>query len=109
MSIPIPMILCYNNGKKASEIHTVNGKYHREDGPACIRWYRNGQKESEEYCVNDKSHREDGPARIAWTLTGQIMNELYYIDGHQKSIGYFLEQGFKKNKCKSCNKTYLEK
>jgi len=36
---------------------TVNGKRHREDGPA-VKW-ANG---TERYYLNDKCHREDGPA-----------------------------------------------
>ena len=35
----------------------INGKYHREDGPA-IEW-ANGDKE---WYLHDKLHREDGPA-----------------------------------------------
>ena len=35
----------------------LNGKRHREDGPACV--YANGDKA---WYINDKLHREDGPA-----------------------------------------------
>jgi hypothetical protein len=35
----------------------LNGKRHREDGPAVE--YANGTKS---WCLNDKLHREDGPA-----------------------------------------------
>ena len=38
----------------------LNGKYHREDGPACE--YADGNKE---WYLNDELHREDGPA-IEW-------------------------------------------
>jgi hypothetical protein len=40
-----------------TKIYRVNGKWHREDGPA-IEW-GNGHKE---WYINGKYHREDGPA-----------------------------------------------
>ena len=77
----------------------VNGKYHREDGPACEdpngtkMWYINGDLHrldgpAIEYANGDKSwylhgklHRENGPA-IEWTsgtrywfLNGKILSE----------------------------------
>ncbi len=48
----------------------LNGKLHREDGPAIE--YANGYKE---WWVNDKRHRTDGPAvewgNKAWWVNGQ--------------------------------------
>jgi len=43
----------------------VNGKLHRDDGPAFIRFYAHGVNQ---YCYyqNDKLHREDGPAVIRY-------------------------------------------
>jgi hypothetical protein len=57
----------------------LNGKYHREDGPAIEwadgsnEWWLNGERHREngpafdvdgrkEWCLNGKPHREDGPA-----------------------------------------------
>ena len=62
----------YDNGEK---YWYLNGKRHREDGPAheC-----NGYKE---WCLNDKLHREDGPAiewangDKAWYLNGKLHRE----------------------------------
>ena len=62
----------YDNGEK---YWYLNGKRHREDGPAheC-----NGYKE---WCLNDKLHREDGPAvekadgYKAWHLNGKLHRE----------------------------------
>jgi hypothetical protein len=54
----------------------LNGKLHREDGPAVI--YPNGTKV---WLLNDKLHREDGPAYIGsdgrqeWYLNGNIHRE----------------------------------
>jgi antitoxin component YwqK of YwqJK toxin-antitoxin module len=39
----------------------LNGKFHREDGPAIE--YADGTKK---WCLNDKLHREDGPA-VEWS------------------------------------------
>ena len=44
----------WNDGTK---FWYLNGKYHREDGPACE--YAGGSKE---WFLNGKLHREDGPA-----------------------------------------------
>ena len=54
----------------------LNGKRHRENGPAII-WY-NGHKE---WCIDGKLHREDGPAiectdgRVYWYLNGKQVTE----------------------------------
>jgi len=34
----------WNNGQKRVEWWKLNGKLHREDGPAFQYWYENGQK-----------------------------------------------------------------
>ena len=103
----------YSNGQIASESYWLNGKYHREDGPAYIRYYdngqleyeaywlngkryridgpswilyyENGQIEVEEYLLNDKYHREDGPAYIGYYENGQIKSEKYYINNREYS------------------------
>ena len=61
----------YPNGQKKSEIWYLNGKWHREDGPAYQFWYENGNKKYEEWWLNNKFHREDGPARQGWYENGQ--------------------------------------
>ena len=54
----------------------LNGKRHREDGPAIIRAY--GRKE---WYLNGELHREDGPAVIhtdgskSWYLNGKWLTE----------------------------------
>jgi hypothetical protein len=86
----------YENGDQAWHL---NGKLHREDGPAYIRaagyraWWLNGKRHREdgpaviwasgtqEWWLNDKLHREDGPARIyangtqEWWLNGKEVTE----------------------------------
>lgn len=56
----------------------LNGRYHREDGPAII--YSDGYQS---WYLNGKLHREDGPAIIdvdgtpSWYVTGKrITNEV---------------------------------
>jgi hypothetical protein len=54
----------------------LNGKLHREDGPAIE--YINGTKQ---WCLNGKLHREDGPAieysygTKSWWLEGKRVTE----------------------------------
>lgn len=57
---------------------TLNGIFHREDGPAIE--YTNGDKE---WYINGKLHRLDGPAiiysngRVNWCVNGySIMNKI---------------------------------
>ena len=63
----------YANGSKE---WFLNGKYHREDGPA-FEW-ANGTKD---WYLNDKLHREDGPAiecangSKIWFLNGELLTE----------------------------------
>ena len=67
-----PECKTYPNGDKC---WYLNGKLHREDGPACE--YTNGDKE---WYLNGKCHREDGPAREwvngfkAWYLNNEVAN-----------------------------------
>lgn len=82
-----------------TEVWHLNGKRHREDGPALVtpagnkNWYRNGQRHREdgpaveetsgiqEWYLNDKLHREDGPAVIwpgiksIWYQNGRMHRE----------------------------------
>ena len=68
-----PECKTYPNGDK---VWYLNGKHHREDGPAC-EW-ANGYKV---WCLNGKRHREDGPAiecvdgTKEWWLNGKRHRE----------------------------------
>jgi len=68
-----PECKTYPNGDK---YWYLNGKYHREDGPAVE--YSNGDKE---WFLDDERHREDGPAveysngDKAWYLNGKYHRE----------------------------------
>jgi|ERR1700691_2908374 len=61
-------IVEYSDGKI---IYYLNGKWHREDGPAII-W----NNSDIEYYLNGKLHREDGPA-VIWNDGIQK----YYLNG----------------------------
>jgi hypothetical protein len=89
----------YGNGNK---IWYLNGKYHREDGPAIERadgtkyWFLNGKYHREDgpaiefangskhWYLNGKRHREDGPAieyangDKEWYLNDEILTEDKY-------------------------------
>ena len=65
----------------------LNGKLHREDGPACE--YANGTKE---WCLNGKWHREDGPAieyangDKYWFLNGIELTEKEFINRNSHTL-----------------------
>jgi len=81
----------------------LNGKRHREDGPACE--YANGDKY---WYLNDKLHREDGPAiewawgDKFWFLNGKRHREdgpaIEYADGDK--FWYLNGEEFSKKKWK---------
>jgi hypothetical protein len=47
------------NGHKQYESYWLNGKRHREDGPAYQSWDENGTKEYEVYWLNDKKYSKE--------------------------------------------------
>ena len=61
---------------------TVNGKRHREDGPAG-KW----NDGTEVYYLNDQIHREDGPA--VKYLNGKVE---YWLDGKRYTKGGFYKE-----------------
>ena len=95
----------------------LNGKYHREDGPAieCKNgnksWYRNGKKHREDgpavvnngakggkyWYRNGKKHREDGPAvegnngYKAWYLNGKKIKEQKFKGESEKTYKVYVE------------------
>ena len=73
----------YDNGSKC---WYLNGKRHREDGPA-VEW-SDGDKH---WYLNDKLHREDGPAvecangDKSWWLNGEKLTEAEFNNRMNKS------------------------
>ena len=89
----------------------VNGKLHREDGPAIE--YADGSKW---WYVNDKLHREDGPAieyadgSKCWYVNGKLHREdgpaIEWADGNKRwyvnGVELTEKQFNKRNKKTSC-------
>ena len=72
----------YNkNGQVERESWYLNGRLHREDGPAIIWYHKNGQIEHEHWYFNSQSHRENGPAIIYYYKSGKIKTTEWYING----------------------------
>ena len=65
----------------------INGKCHREDGPAIE--YADGSKY---WYLNDKLHREDGPAieyasgTKVWYIDGEVLSEDEFIERTQPVV-----------------------
>jgi hypothetical protein len=59
----------------------LNGKRHREDGPAIE--YANGSKF---WYLNDKLHREDGPA-----IESANGNKFWFLNGKRLTISKWLD------------------
>ena len=101
----------YENGNIKYECYYLNGKCHRDDGPAYIRYYEyinacvyykqyytngvwnringpavifyyeNGNLEHEHYYLNGTRHRDNGPAYIAYYPDGNVWYVYHYING----------------------------
>jgi len=64
-----------------SEEWTVDGFWHRTDGPADQKWHDNGIRTLEEWCFKSKRHRTDGPALRIWSKYGDLKYEAWYLHG----------------------------
>jgi hypothetical protein len=80
-----------NHTYRENEQWIINGKFHRENGPADICYDSYGKTHSEEWYLHDQLHRIDGPAvtkhylgeiRQKWYLNGVKMTE----EEHAKAI-----------------------
>jgi antitoxin component YwqK of YwqJK toxin-antitoxin module len=71
----------YESGNIKYESHFLNGKYHREDGPANIHYYDNGNLYYKFYYINGTYHRRYGPACVYYNHDGSVEAEYYYLDG----------------------------
>jgi antitoxin component YwqK of YwqJK toxin-antitoxin module len=77
-----PAYIRYNeNGNIKYKSYFSNNKLHREDGPASIQYYENGNIQCEYYYLNGKIHKEDGPAYTVYYENGNIKYEAYYLNG----------------------------
>jgi len=63
----------YENGQKYSESWYLDGKLHREDGPAYQRWFENGQKRTESWWLNGKFYLKE-----EWVEELKEISSIYY-------------------------------
>jgi antitoxin component YwqK of YwqJK toxin-antitoxin module len=88
-----PAIEVLDNGTKC---WYLNDKQHREDGPAVE--YSNGTKY---WCLNGKLHREDGPAvedadgTKSWYLNGEKLTEEEFLANTAKTVIIIIIDGIK--------------
>jgi hypothetical protein len=83
-----------------TKLHYLNGKLHREDGPA-VEW-SNGSKE---WYLNGKIHKEDGPAIEASNgFKYYYLNNIEYSEQNywkelkrRKSLSYILSKYIKQS------------
>jgi len=86
----------YTDGTTQQEVHRLNDKAHREDGPADIWYYEDGTISREYYYLNGKYHREDGPAIIGYYKDGTISREYYYLNSKELTKEQFEQHLLKK-------------
>lgn len=70
----------WNNGNKSEENWYQDGNMHRENAPAQRGWYENGNKYYESWHYNGKQHRENGPAEILWDENGNVFKKEWWIN-----------------------------
>ena len=88
-----PAYIYYNADETLNcECYILNDKYHRTDGPAVIYYNRDGGIYSEHYFLNGQNHRVDGPAAIYYNKDGSINIVIYWLYGKTLSKDEFLEQ-----------------
>ena len=63
-----------------------------------ITYYSNGKIQYEDYFLNGKRHRENGPAVIYYSPDGKIERESYYLNGilYAKSDSISFKEDLKK-------------
>ena len=80
INIPIvPIFHYYENGNIERATYTVNGKKHKDNGPARIFYYNNGVIEREEYFINGQLYNLNKPAEILYCEAGCKIVESYYL------------------------------
>jgi hypothetical protein len=92
-------------GVKTYDKYVDNGKIHRENGPARIKYFYTsdirkeylGNKKTVEYWKDNGYHRLDGPAVLEYHPNGVLYDEKFYIDNKFfNSWNDWLEQLMKK-------------
>ncbi len=71
------------NGRVKSIKYTVNGRWHRDKGPARQQWNDVGVLIWESWYQNDRWHRDNGPAYQKWNDAGELIWEIWYQNGRK--------------------------
>ena len=77
---PVKEITRRYDGSIRNKKWCLNGKLHREDGPAAIYYREDGSVDDKVWYLNGELHREDGPAIVRYRKDGSIGQELWFID-----------------------------
>ena len=72
---------CPSSKFKIESWKTSSGDFHRERGPAYIRYSNSGKIVRKEWWVNGQRHRESDPAILEYTESGIITGRRYYVNG----------------------------
>lgn len=72
-----------DTGAVILEKYVLAGRLHRDpfEGPALIERHDDGRLRQVEYHFNGRLHREDGPARVRYGSDGAVVHELYCLFG----------------------------
>jgi antitoxin component YwqK of YwqJK toxin-antitoxin module len=66
------------NGRVKSITYRVNGRRHRDNGPAYQKWNDAGELIREDWHQNGRLHRDNGPAYQKWNDAGELIVEMWY-------------------------------
>ena len=72
-----------NNNSCKTITYFLNGKLHRENGPAYESYYETGNILNRSWYINGERHRENGPAYESYSEDGNISWRWWYINGKQ--------------------------
>jgi antitoxin component YwqK of YwqJK toxin-antitoxin module len=76
------------------EEYSLNGKYHRLDGPAFIEYYKSGNIYMEQYYLNGEFHCVNGPAIVCYKENGRFSSRKYFLFGKLIEKEDFYTPGF---------------
>lgn len=76
-----PVLSFHENGNVKYKEYYINGKFHRENGPAREKFYENGNIAHRAYYIHGNVHRTDGPAYEGFYENGSIKYIYFYING----------------------------
>ncbi len=69
------------NGRVKSILYKVNGRMHRDNGPAYQVWNDAGVLIREKWYQNGRWHRDNGPAYQQWNDAGELIVEEWHQNG----------------------------